>query len=402
VGVTRCDTITPQTGRTASGGVVLVDEARRIVWWSTDIEHRLEAAGRSFRIGASCCEVLDCARNLSGDEDARCLTSLALDRGRPLPQRPWRTDGPGGRLSGTVVARRVRAGGGTLVVLEFDFPPDLDHLLPDRTRSARGAQLEILALGPLTVGAHGRSLEGDWLRQRPGQVLRYLLAARSGPERSESIANALWPERGPGAVANVRYCIFKLREHLGEREGPGDSLILRDSGGYRLDPRRLQLDADAFTSLASSGVTAHRRGDDAAAERLLIEALALYRGDFLEEDPYADWAFTEREYLRGLAGKGLAALAQISVAGGRLVAAADHLQKLARLEPFDSRVHQMLIEVCLRRGRRTEAMRHYHAFKRRLQHTFGEQPDFELASIGSDLPAVGSHAARGLARRSTG
>jgi DNA-binding SARP family transcriptional activator len=362
------------------------------------MQRQLETVGRPFRLGASCCEVLDCRRNATGDGDARCLTRLALEAGRPLPPRPWWTAGPRGGLTATVVARPVRTDGRSLVVFEVDFPPGADHMLPERARSG-GAPLEVLALGPLSVRAHGRSLAGDWLRQRPGQVLRYLIAARSGPERSESIANALWPERGPGAVANVRYSIFKLREHLGERGDPGDSLILRDSGGYRIDPRRLELDADAFASLTSSGVAAHRRGDDdATAERLLTEALALYRGDFLEEDAYVDWAFTEREYLRGLAGKGLAALAQISLSGGRLVAAADHLQNFARLEPFDSRVHQMLIEVCLRRGRRTEAMRHYHAFKQRLQRTFGEQPDFELTSITGELPAVGPHAAGGLAR----
>ena len=128
----------------------------------------------------------------------------------------------------------------------------------------------------------------------------------------------------------------------------------------------------------------------------------MYRGDFLADDPYADWAFTEREYLRALAGKGLATMAQIAVSSGRLVAAADHLQRLAQLEPFDSHVHQMLIEVCLRRGRRTEALRHYHALRARLQRAFGEQPDFELTHVvaalgGGRRPAQAGGAPSGLA-----
>ena len=56
-------------------------------------------------------------------------------------------------------------------------------------------------------------------------------------------------------------------------------------------------------------------------------------------------------------------MAQIALTGGRLVAATEHLLRLSQLEPFDSHVHQMLIEVCLRRGRRTEALRHYDALR---------------------------------------
>ena len=58
---------------------------------------------------------------------------------------------------------------------------------------------------------------------------------------------------------------------------------------------------------------------------------------------------------------------------------------LAQLEPFDSHVHQLLIEVCLRRGRRTEALRHYAALRARLNRAFGEQPDFELTSLAAGL-----------------
>jgi DNA-binding SARP family transcriptional activator len=243
----------------------------------------------------------------------------------------------------------------------------------------------VAALGRLSVSVGGTSRDGDWLQQRPGQVFRYLLASRSGAQRSEAIASALWPERGPAAVANVRYCIFKLREHLAERRDPGDSLVVRDAAGYRIDLRRVALDVDDFQSRFTAGIAAHRRGEAAAAETVLSEALSLYRGEFLADDPYADWAFSEREYLRSLAGKGLAALAQIALSSGRLVAAAERLQRLAELEPFDSHVHQMLIEVCLRRGRRTEAFRHYHALRARLHRAFGEQPDFELTSLAASL-----------------
>ena len=151
--------------------------------------------------------------------------------------------------------------------------------------------------------------------------------------------------------------------------------MARDAAGYRIDLRRVELDVDVFQ--AKIGRRARRRIAAATRPRrsaMLGEALRLYRGEFLADDPYADWAFSEREYLRALAGKDLAAMAQIALAGGRLVGATEHLLRLSQLEPFDSHVHQMLIEVCLRRGRRTEALRHYDALRARLHRAFGEHP----------------------------
>lgn len=343
-------------------GVVLIDAERRLLWWSAGMEAALEKTGRRWTRGMRCCDAFGCTDG--------CLAQRALDDENDEPQI-WEI---GGTPAMVVRGRTVRPGSEPLAVLELHFVPQ---------GAADGPDVRVAALGRLSVTAGEHSRDGDWMQQRPGQVFRYLLASRGGAQRSEAIANALWPERGPSAVANVRYCIFKLREHLADRGEAGSSLIVRDAAGYRIDIARVELDVDAFQAKSTGGIAAYRRGEAGVAEGMLAEALALYRGEFLADDPYADWAFAEREYLRSLAGKGLAALAQIALSSGRLVAAGEHLQRLAELEPFDSHVHQMLIEVCLRRGRRTEALRHYHALRARLHRAFGEQPDFELTSVAA-------------------
>lgn len=364
----------PPKDRRRSGGVVLVDSRGRLVWSSSEMDAGLERVGLQWTRGMQCCEALDCPGNAI--DAGGCLTGEALATPDGLAPRRWSA---GGDVGGTLTARTIRSGAEEMVAFELQLD---DPAAGDTTRER---DVRVAALGRLSVTVHGESRDGDWLQQRPGQVFRYLLAAREGAQRSEAIANALWPERGPSAVANVRYCIFKLREQLGERGDTTASLIARDAAGYRVDLRRVELDVDVFQAKSAAGIAAHRRGDSAQAEATLAEALALYRGEFLADDPYADWAFSEREYLRSLAGKGLAAMAQIALAGGRLVSATEHLLRLAQLEPFDSHVHQMLIEVCLRRGRRTEALRHYHALRARLHRAFGELPDFELTSVAAGM-----------------
>jgi DNA-binding SARP family transcriptional activator len=369
-------------------GVVIVEPRLGVLWWSAGIESVLASEGVAWRRGMPCCEALGCARNTSEDEP-RCLTRLALAKPEGLDPRPWR-GGPGPTpTTGSLHARPVRTDGTYVVV--FELRDLVTVQAPVQTSMALAlAAVEVTALGRLSVRVRGEPLDGDWQHRRPGEVFRYLLASRTAPAPSEAIASALWPDRGPSAVANVRYCVFKLRQQLGGRGDPGGSPIIHGAAGYRLDPRRLKLDVDLFERQATTGLAAHRRGEREAAETPLTQALSLYRGDFLAEDPYVDWAFNEREYLRSLAGRTLAATAEIALADGRLEVAADRLQRLARLEPFDSRVHQMLIEVCLRRGRRTEAVRHYSALRTRLQRAFGEQPDFDLARLAARITGDGA------------
>jgi DNA-binding SARP family transcriptional activator len=373
VEVTYSETGLPMRDRRRRVGVVLADGRGLIVWWSTAMNAALERAGLRWTRGMRCCDVLGCGADTGG-----CLTEQALAAADGIGPRQWSAAEAGDALDGSITARTLRSGAERMVAFELHFRNAVREPRPERDAT-------IAALGRLSVSVGGRSRDGDWLQQRPGQVFRYLLASRESAQRSEAIASALWPDRGPSAVANVRYCIFKLREQLAEHGDPADSLVARDAAGYRIDLRRVELDVDVFQAKSAAGIAAHRAGDTARAEETLGEALELYRGEFLADDPYADWAFSEREYLRSLAGKGLAAMAQMALAAGRLVRATDHLLRLAQLEPFDSHVHQMLIEVCLRRGRRTEALRHYHALRARLHRAFGELPDFELTSVAAGM-----------------
>jgi DNA-binding SARP family transcriptional activator len=363
--------------------MALVDAGGTLLWSSPGLHERLTGTGPPDPEPVSCCALLRCEAN-TGTGEQRCLTRLAFADGAGLTRRRWRAAPSPDAEEATLSARVVPAASGAIVLFDLAFL-ERDERPVERTPIA---DVEVRALGPLSVRIDGRPVDGDWIQQRPGQIFRYLLASRSGAARSEAIADALWPDRGPGAVTNVRYCIYKLREQLDRGVRPADSVIRRGAGGYRLDPQRLAVDVDVFQAKVSAGLEAHRAGRPDTADELLAAALELYRGDFLADDAYAEWAFTEREYLRGLAGKALAARARIAVAAERLDTASDCLLRLTQLEPFDSRAHQLLIQVCLRRGRRTEAVRHYSALRMRLARAFGEKPDFDLARVAADITNI--------------
>ncbi len=346
-----------------------------------------ETAGGLTAIPLTCCDLI-CHR-LEGDSP-RCLTEEALAAG-----------------SGTLPEIRVDLGTDSIPdavwVTVSPLGPDgrvVFHLRPgkagDRRRRTEvqwgtAPRLRIFALGPTRVEtSQAGSIGGKWLDQRAGQVLKFLVYTRGRVANAEEMAQALWPAAGPAALNSVRYFIHVLRAQLEpDREARAPSRFIDSRrGGYSLDLRRAWLDVAEFEQLVGAGLAALVAGERAAARQRLERAMNLYRDDFLADEPYAEWALEERDRLRELAARSLAALVELRLAAGDLNAAARHARHLADMEPYDSDAQRRNIELTLRRGRRSEAMRRYHLFRRRLLREFNEEPDFQLTDLlspsGSD------------------
>jgi DNA-binding SARP family transcriptional activator len=326
-----------------------------------------------------CRELLDCMAPGGPCADG-CLAERAAGAEAPLPEIRIDTR-RGGGVSALWVTAAPLGGGRALL-----------HLRPGDARDRRrrsdphwisGPRLRISAFGRMHVDSAEGPLGGKWLQQRPGHVLKYLVCERNRVVHAEEIAEALWPGAGPTALNNVRHFIHSLRDKL-EPNRPKrapSSFIVAVQGGYAIDRRRVEIDADEFEQAAKKGIDAARRGDTAEAEASLSKALDLYRGDFLSDEPYAEWAYAERDRLRGLTTHCLRLLATILAKRDDIDGAAAALEQLAELEPYDGEVHRQLLTAWLRLGRRTEAARRYTSFRMRMLREFGEEPDFELAEL---------------------
>jgi DNA-binding SARP family transcriptional activator len=268
-------------------------------------------------------------------------------------------------------------------------PAAVFHLRPGDARDRRrrsdphwltGPELRITAFGRSRVDTPEGPLRGEWLQQRPGQLLKFLIAERNRVVPADVIADNLWPGTGRQGLGNVRYFMHALREKLEPHRprGQRSSFIVTVQGGYALDRRHVRIDADDYDEAISQGLEAAARNDDEFAIERLKDALALYRGDFLADEPYAEWAYAERDRLRGLAARALRAAA---ASEEDFEAATAHLERLATLEPYDADVHRELLTAWLRQGRVSNAARRYDAYRARLQRDLGEQPDFVLADL---------------------
>lgn len=276
-----------------------------------------------------------------------------------------------------------------------DTDESLFHLRPGSTSDQRrGTGIQLLEKPRLRIFALGQTriesavagpIGGSWVDQRPGELLKYLVCAGGRAVDVDEIGQALWPERDGPASGSVRYVVHVLRARLDPRgeSSVASSFIESSRGGYGVDLKRVWIDAIEFEQLVSGGLAALAGHDQSMALPKLERAMALYRGDLVADQPYAEWALAERDRLRELAGRALRALVELRLAGDDgLDLVARHARRLADLEPFDSSAQRLHIELCIRQGRRSEAVRRYNLHRRKMISSFGSEPDFRLSELG--------------------
>jgi hypothetical protein len=279
-----------------SGAIVEINDACRELF--AGLLGAADSSDRSLR----CCDLV-CDPVGEGTGERRCFTEEALTSAAPLQEA--RIDLPYGSFTDAAWVTTSRLAESGLVVF---------HLRPgessDQRRDTEGTwlttpRLRIFALGQTRVETREGPVGGEWLEQRPGQLLKYLVSRRGDFVAAEEIAEAFWPESGGMAsLASVRYLIHTLRSKLEpNRETRAPSEFVRSRrGGYMLDGRCVWIDADEFEELVAAGLAALVAGDRDAARNRLRHALDLYHGDFLADEPYAEWALAERDRLSDLAG----------------------------------------------------------------------------------------------------
>ena len=357
-------------------GIVVVDRSQRLVTSNAAADELLQL--RSAGGDISCCELFGCGRAGSALAGT-CLSQVALTAGEPLPEifvEPRTpTRGPVWVRAAALAPER------THVIFQVRAAQADERPAAGTAHWFQKSHLMVHTLGGLRLPTPDGPVEAEWLSQRAGQLFKFLVTERHHFVPIEVIAEAVWPHANNRTANTVRHCMHALRTHL-ERLVPNAArpqLILVQHGCYRLNPDCISVDVDEFERTLSEGMRLLAGGDSAAAISRFEAAAAIYRGDYLADDRYREWAFAERERLRELAAIPLRALAELRADEPGV--ALGYLQRLVEMEPFDQEVQRQLIGALIKDGRRSRAVRQYHAFRVRLLRAFNEEPSFELSDL---------------------
>lgn len=374
-----------ETFRRFPYSLIVLDPDGRLVAVNLEGERLIETMGLT---GAelTCCRLLGC-RSPESVLAETCLSELARSAGSALPEVRVDVPTPDGVMAMWVAAAALLCRDTPHVVLQLRPGVAEDRRRRTDPHWMTGPRLRIRVLGGTHVEAAESSIGGEWLDQRTGQLLKYLIAERHRAVHVDEIGESIWPGADFAIAGSVRYYIHALRRKLEPQRGRREqsAFILSSGGSYRLNLENIALDADEFETRVTAGLAALEHDRRIAAEEI-ERGLSIYRGDFLADSPYADWATLERHRLHGLACMGLRSLAGICLDARKVDSAARSLEQLARLQPYDESVHRQLMELDIMRGRRSDAVRRYASLRTRIRRTFGHDPNFTPADLANPEP----------------
>ena len=232
------------------------------------------------------------------------------------------------------------------------------------------AGVSVRCLGAFRVFRDGEPVPVNaWQSKKARTLLKILLARRGRSTTREFLMDALWPEEDPDKLANrLSVALATVRSVLDPaKRHPPDYFLAGGKDAVRLNLAHLPVDVEAFISLAEQGLALDRQGRTLQAEGLLRQAEASYGGDFLEEDPYEDWAVDLREEAHSTYVSVAKTLARLAETVGDHDSAARYYLRILEKDSWDERAHLGLVKVLERAGRHGEARRRYRTYVQRME-----------------------------------
>jgi DNA-binding SARP family transcriptional activator len=271
-----------------------------------------------------------------------------------------------------------------IVAARLDAPiPDLDADLADQVLRAYGVDVESRRVaGPLgvlvrsaptvfvqTLGVFRVIRDGipipstAWQSKKARELLKILIARRR-PTPRDQLMELLWPRVGPAVAGNRLSVLLSTVRDVLQPHPVGAPPVDTADGAVSLNRAQVRVDVEDFLTQATIALEADPREPDTTAR--LKAAVAVYTGDFLEDDPYQEWATTLAEEVRATYIALLRTLSQRLGDTGDTDAVVRYTLRLLERDRYDEEAHRNLVRVLLDAGRLGEARRHYQNYVRQM------------------------------------
>ena len=225
--------------------------------------------------------------------------------------------------------------------------------------------VSIQTLGVFQVFRDGAPIPNTAWQSKKARDLLKILVARRRPTPRDQLMDLLWPGVGPTVAGNRLSVLLSTVRDVLQPELVGEAPLITTDGAVSLNRSQVSIDVESFLTRAAGAFEADRAGAPDATGQL-IAAVAAHTGDFLENDPYQEWAGTITEEVRAAHIALLRALTARLRDAGVTDEAVWYTLRLLEQDRYDEEAHRNLIEVLLEAGRLGEAHRHYQIYVRRM------------------------------------
>jgi DNA-binding SARP family transcriptional activator len=259
--------------------------------------------------------------------------------------------------------------------------------------------LRIHLLGPFEVFRDGQPLGADdWHTQQTRTILKVLLIRRGHVVPADQLIELLWRDDDPEIARRRLHVRISQLRHALDPTSPADH-ILTVEDGYLFNPEAdCWIDVDEFTAHADAGHNHQQNGNLAEAIAAYETARALYRGDLLEEDLYADWATASREHWRERFLTMLTELAECYAQQGRYHRAIACCQQVLTTDACREAVYLRLMLYYYYAGEQKQALRAYEQCCQILADELGVAPLPATVTLAEQIRAGTLYAVEGAPR----
>mgnify|MGYP001300118162 CR=1 FL=1 len=228
-------------------------------------------------------------------------------------------------------------------------------------------------------------------------LLAYLLIESDHAHSREFLLGLLWPDLPTAAAQNnLRVTWAQLQKALRTHSSDAQPHLIGERLTVRFNPLSdHELDVARFGALIEA-CRSHPHADpatcaDCAAR--LTEALALVRGDFLEQFSLGDcaqfeeWLLVQREHLHVQVTSALEQLAAFHERAGQLAEAERSVRRILAYDPLREAAYRQLMRVLARADQRSAALDTYETCRRVLATELGLAPSAETVTLAEQIRA---------------
>lgn len=247
--------------------------------------------------------------------------------------------------------------------------------------------LRIGLLGPFYVYVGGQEIKPEvWTSKKALSLLKYLAARHGQRVSSDALMDLLWPDSGDGDSTRLLHtAVWFVRNKIGPENTLAESPLHYSDGSYWLELCDDCLDTSLFENHVK-GSRKLEKGNPQLALAHCLEALQLYRDDFLCDDLYEEWTTPYRDEYQEL-------FFEISQRAAHLLlkfrndykGALRICRQAIRKDPFREEIYQAGIEALILDQRYPEAMNLYRQYCQMLKEEFQLEPSQTIQDLVNDI-----------------
>ncbi len=250
-----------------------------------------------------------------------------------------------------------------------------------------GYQLRVRALGAFQLWRGDEDVDPqDWRREKARHLFLLFVTFRGRMLERDRIITLLWPNLDPeAALRDFKVALSRLYKVLepNRKRGAPSAYVARDGTRYGLRSEAdIWLDAEHFERWVTVGDRHFEQSSDMAVDQYR-EALALYRGDYLQAYLYEDWCSEERERLLTLYLHAAERLAGILTRQGAWADAIEVCQGILARDNCWEQAYRTMMRAYVELGNRPQALRVY----QRCEATLREELDIAPSPLTHRLSA---------------